>query len=214
MCRLPFFIMYVKKKNFLPFKEARKLARALGLKREIDWEDYCRGRNQLSPRDPRLPASPGTKYKNSGWKSWGDWLGVDNSRYREKNYLAYAQAREIVHSLGFKSKQEWFRFHVRLKRGNEYTGKIPLSPGAYYRRYGTWKGWSDWLGVKNVRFDDFMPYAAAKKIVQALGLRSSYGWRLYPKNKLPPGVPRSPQNVYARRREWISWEDFLGTGNV
>ncbi|MBN1892333.1 MAG: hypothetical protein JW780_06080 [Clostridiales bacterium] len=208
-----FFIMYVKKKNFLPFKQARKLARTLGLKREIDWVNYCRGRTHLGPRDPRLPVCPDMKYRKSGWKSWGDWLDVDNSRYREKNYLPYAQARRLVHSFGFKNKNDWERFHAKLKKGNEYTGKIPLSPPVYYGRRRQWKGWPDWLGRETIRREFFLPYKSVKKIVQSLGIKSEIEWRRYPKKKLPPGVPRSPQDAYTRRGEWISWGDFFGTGN-
>jgi len=64
---------YVHKREYRPFKQAREFVRDLGLKTNDDWRVYCRSRKR--PED--IPATPERVYRNSGWKSWQDWLGTE-----------------------------------------------------------------------------------------------------------------------------------------
>ncbi len=55
------------------FAKARGIARKLGLSSSRDYAKYVRGR----ARDPRMPARPAAKYKETGWRGWKDFLGHD-----------------------------------------------------------------------------------------------------------------------------------------
>jgi hypothetical protein len=63
------------KRKILPFLEARKLARSLGLKGLNAWEKYHKKYNP-----PTLPYRPSYTYRNDGWVNWMDWLGTNNIR--------------------------------------------------------------------------------------------------------------------------------------
>ncbi len=66
-----------KVKNALPFEEARKFIRNLGLKNTYEWEDYKKGKMDFLEKIPdNIPKSPSTYYKNDGWIGMHDWLGI------------------------------------------------------------------------------------------------------------------------------------------
>ncbi|MBN1892332.1 MAG: hypothetical protein JW780_06075 [Clostridiales bacterium] len=203
----------IKKKNFLPFKEARKLVHRLKINSQAEWFNYCKGLTIRGARDQRLPTSPDQTYENKGWKNWGDWIGIYNPQGKKRGYLPYLQARRIIHSLGMKNRKDWKLFHQSLKQGNQYTGLIPLCPHSYYHHHG-WKGWSAWLGVESTKRREYVSYEEARKFVRSLKLSNVASWRAYNKLKLPKGIPHSPDVVYIRRNEWKNWNDFLGTSNV
>jgi hypothetical protein len=58
-------------RTYRQFPEARAFVRALGLKNQAEWHDYCR-----SGRKPdNIPRTPYNIYK-AEWHSLGDWLGT------------------------------------------------------------------------------------------------------------------------------------------
>ena len=58
-----------------------------------------------------------------------------------------------------------------------------------------------------------LTYDEVKKIVKELNIISKIDWYRYIKmHDLPDGVSRAPSTTY-KNRGWISWGDFLGTGN-
>ena len=63
------------KRDFLPFEEARKVVRSLGIKKVQDWTSYCASGKK--PYD--IPANPTTIYKDH-WRGWADWLGTGNTK--------------------------------------------------------------------------------------------------------------------------------------
>ena len=66
-----------KVKEPLPFEEARKFVRSLGLKNTYEWEDYKKGKLEyLEPIPANIPKSPSSYYKNDGWIGMHDWLGI------------------------------------------------------------------------------------------------------------------------------------------
>ena len=72
-----FNIPQPQKVAFLEFKEARKVARKLGLKSQDEWKKYCKGQiNDLPVKPTKLTATPDMHYRFNGWKSWSDWLGL------------------------------------------------------------------------------------------------------------------------------------------
>jgi len=67
-----------KVEDALPFEEARRFVRSLGLKNTYEWEDYKKGKiEHLSTIPNNIPKSPMKVYKNDGWIGIRDWLGID-----------------------------------------------------------------------------------------------------------------------------------------
>jgi hypothetical protein len=61
-----------KKRNWLPFQEAREKVRSLGLKSKIEYVNYSKSRRL--PTD--IPSDPDRVYRNNGWNDWQDFLGT------------------------------------------------------------------------------------------------------------------------------------------
>ena len=97
---------------------------------------------------------------------------------------------------------------------------ISAYPNAVYKDKG-WKGWGDWLGTGNTApwMRDYRPFKKARSFARTLKLKGSSEWRLFSQGKLPnkgslpKDIPSAPEWTYANKG-WISWGDWLGTGNV
>jgi superfamily II DNA or RNA helicase len=124
-------------KIHLSFNDAKKIVKSLNLKSRKEWELIRK--NKKLPIG--IPSNPSIKYKNSGWKGWGDWLGNGNVRTGTIPYLNFHAARKVARGFKLKSNKEW---GVYLKE--KYKQKnLPASPDYFYKNKG-WKGWPDWLG--------------------------------------------------------------------
>lgn len=79
----------------------------------------------------------------------------------------------------------------------------------------------DWLGTGTVATfrKKFRPCRQAEEFVRALKLRNAKEWLKYDCGELPDrppkpaDIPGSPDAAY-RRRGWVDWGTFLGTGIV
>jgi len=72
--------------NFMPFIEARSLARAQHLTGENGFRNW--------DRPEGMPSQPDSKYKDSGWVNWGEFLGTGN--VHSKTFLSFTKARMLV----------------------------------------------------------------------------------------------------------------------
>ena len=59
-----------KKEQFLPFDEARRVARALRVVSQEEWYAWCRS----GARPSNVPACPDVTYVHDGWIRWEHWL--------------------------------------------------------------------------------------------------------------------------------------------
>ena len=125
------------KRKFRSFFEARKYARALGLKSFTNWIDYCKSKK--IPRD--IPTTPSRTYKNNGWIGWGDWLGTGNIAPYNRKFISFSRARIYARSLGLQTSTEWFDY---ARYGNK-PNFIPIDPSQTYKK--EWISWFDWLGT-------------------------------------------------------------------
>lgn len=120
-------------KKWRRFTAARKFARGLGLKKQKEWQKYC-----TSGRKPAdIPSSSDCIYRDSGWDSWGDWLGFDENRWR-----SFAEARSLARGLGLKNLKDWRKYSKSGKKPFD----IPCHPERIYGDKG-WKSMGDWLGT-------------------------------------------------------------------
>ena len=64
--------------EFRDFSSSKKFIRSLKLKSFADWKIYCKGKSVKFGKKPKnIFAYPDIAYKNKGWESWEDWLGID-----------------------------------------------------------------------------------------------------------------------------------------
>ena len=95
------------KKKWRSFNEARKFVRSLDLKKENEWNVYCKSGKK--PAD--IPLTVARVYKNSGYTTMGDWLGTGYIANRNRKYLppieAKIEARKIAKKLGIKTQKDW-----------------------------------------------------------------------------------------------------------
>lgn len=127
------------KKEFLPYAEARKFVRSLGLRNFLAWKQYC----SSGKRPYNIPSVPYKTYKNNGWISYMDWMGFKAKRNRSKRkFLPYLEAINIVRSLGIKNEREWYKY----SKSQKLIYNIPCNPQKVYKGYG-WVDWFDFLGT-------------------------------------------------------------------
>jgi hypothetical protein len=180
------------KGKFLTFYQARKKARALGLKGVNEWRNLCSSKDR--PLD--MPVLPYLTYKDCGWTNYPDFLGYKPGR----RFLPFEQAREFIRSLGFKTTAEWWQYRFSGKRPKN----IPSSPKLVYK--GQYKGIRDWLGLPKKRF---LPFAEARKYIRSNKNLTGYNWWEWCKTHRPSNIPARPDVVY-KDEGWKGWKDWFG----
>jgi len=179
--------------DWLPFKEARNLARSLKCNNR-------QGYNHLS-KDKKLPAglpaSPGIAYRSSGWESWSDWFGK-----RSFDWPPFEEARKLARSLKCNNRQGY----NQLRKDRKLHERIPANPNRIYKDSG-WISWNDWFGNRSF---DWLPFEEARKLVWFLKCANLLEYRQLSKDKkLPEGLPANPSFVY-KDSGWVSWKDWFG----
>ncbi|MFC2085772.1 DEAD/DEAH box helicase family protein [Bacteroidota bacterium] len=201
------------------FGKAREFVRGLGLRTHREWRDYVQAEVPgLGPKPEDIPSAANLVYGDSGWVSWGDWLGTDSVHPGNVTWRSFEGARDFARSLKLDNGTQWRALcKGQLPEKGELPADIPAYPGNVYMDKG-WKGMADWLYPGGVRSSRFRPFGEARTFVQDLGLRTDREWALYVKKGMPglpakpTDIPRSPHTVY-RHSGWISWPDWLGTVN-
>lgn len=135
-------------RKYRSFEEARRFVHSLGLKSVAGWKAYCHGKfpdKDTLPED--IPINASQTYKDSGWVSWGDWLGTGTIAPRLREFRSFEEARRFVRDLGLKSGAEWKRYcRGELPEKGTLPDDIPREPVHVYKDSG-WAGLVDWLGV-------------------------------------------------------------------
>ncbi len=196
------------KKEFRSFGEARKFVHSLKLKNREQWTKFCKSGNKPN----NIPSYPNQVYQNKGWVSIGDWVGTGTIAPKDRTYVTFQKAREIVQNFKLKNTTEWKTFCNSGKKSNE----IPSHPHRIYKK--EWQNWGDWLGTRTINTQElsknFLSFTKAKKIIQSKNIKSGRVWRKYTKDpNFPKEIPKAPDQFY-KNKGWISMGDFLGTGTI
>jgi superfamily II DNA or RNA helicase len=193
-------------KVYRPFEQARDYVRSLGLKGWEDWRKYLASGDK--PFD--IPSAPDSVYEDQGWVGMGDWLGTTFFHYRNRSLLSYEEAKQFVHALKLKSREEWNHF---CKSGRK-PDNIPHNPQNAYKENG-WVSMSDWIGSEiSNKNKVWMPFEDARDLVRQLKLKDIKEWYKYCKSdKRPRNMPANPNTVY-KDLGWCGYGDWLGTGTV
>lgn len=193
--------------SWMPFEEAREIVRSLKIKSAKEYRfQYYEKRNVALKS---LPSSPDKLYLESGWISWGDWLGTNSISNRDKGFLTFEVAREIARSYKFKNAKEWQSFAA----GENRPDHIPASPPAIYR--DQWISWGDWLGTNLISSINrsYLNFHDARTFVRQLKLKSYKEWQIFSRGlDFPIEIPKAPDHVY-KTNGWNGWIDFLGNEN-
>jgi superfamily II DNA or RNA helicase len=209
-------------KTYRPFKEAREFVHKLNLKKQKEWYLYCQGKLphlQKLPSD--IPATPNNTYSDKGWINFGDWLGTGVIAHRLRQYRSFNEARAFAQSLNLKKISEWQSFcKGELPHLGQLPADIPSCPNTTYAKKG-WRSVGDWLGTGSISSSNriFRPFQDARKFIRSLKLKNNTQWRAYCTGKLnhlgklPSDIPAAPDRTY-RDQGWISYGDWLGTGNI
>lgn len=130
----------------------------------------------------------------------------------KKNWLPFAEARDIVASMGFRSYREFEQWKDR-------PSNIPSNPREAYR--DDWVGREYWIGIGPAKESsrpreraDFLPFeearAVAQELLQKYGITNQSGWFVFAKTSdRPSSIPADPSSTY-RGKGWINWPDWLG----
>lgn len=193
--------------SWMPFEEAREIVRSLKIKSAKEYRfQYYEKRNVALKS---LPSSPDKLYLESGWISWGDWLGTNFISNRDKEFLTFEETREIARSYKFKNAKEWQSFAA----GENRPDHIPASPPAIYR--DEWISWGDWLGTNMISSINrsYLNFHDARTFVRQLKLKSYKEWQIFSRGlDFPMEIPKAPDHVY-KTNGWNGWIDFLGNEN-
>lgn len=191
-----------RRRTWLPFEEARKSVRALGLCSEQEWRK-SRAEGRVPPG---VPSDPAKIYAEAGWSGMQDWLGYETPS-RKKDWRNFREVRTLARRLRLGSIAEWKLYW----RANQRPDDVPSDPRRAYRGNG-WTDWGDFLGTGNVApgSRQWRPFLEARDYARALKLLSQREWVEYGKSGLRAAdVPAKPHIVY--RDDWVGWPNWLGT---
>jgi len=194
-----------KKIQYVKFQKARMLVQSLGLTSQAEWKKYCNSGH----KPQNIPAYPNQVYKYTGWKSMGDWLGTGTIAPKDRKYLSFNEAREIVHNAKLKSSSGWRKYcNLGGKPSN-----IPTHPHIIYKNKG-WINWGDFFGTNTIATQQrkYLKFSEARRQIRFKKIKSSREWKKFTKDpKFPKNIPVAPDQFY---KEWISMGDWLGTGTI
>jgi len=127
----------------------------------------------------------------------------------KKKFRSFTDARKFVYSLKLKNEKDWKNY---CKSGNK-PDDIPSTPSRTFKK--DWVSLGDWLGTGYVANQNriYQGFVDARKHSHQLKLNYFKDWKNYCKSgNKPHDIPANPNIVY--KKEWISWGDWLGTGNI
>jgi hypothetical protein len=203
------------------YENAAAYARRLGISTSEEFTRWAAGNDPVrGPRPDGFPSNPHQAYPE--WQGTSAFLGTNHVANFKREFLSYEEARAFVIKLGIQSHKEW-NLYTTGKTGvfGAKPANIPSNPWSVYQEAG-WRGIKHWLGTGvavQAGRSRMVSYAEARAFVRKLKLRGLNDWRAYVKGEMkhlaprPANIPATP-NVTYRRRGWVGWGDFLGTGNL
>ena len=129
-----------------------------------------------------------------------------------KYEISYDECKKIIEKYNISSISHWKKF---IKNGL-LPDDIPRAPNRTFKHRG-WVSWGDFLGTGNVRNgsnSNYLSYEEAKIVIKEFGYSSINKFKIGVKSgEIPDNITNKP-GIYYKKRGWVSWGDFLGTGRV
>jgi len=176
-----------------PYEEAKKIVRALGIKKTAD---YRSTKTSKVKAEHKLPYKPYIAYKDKGWIGWDDYFS------RPTKHMDYDEARSIVKNIDISGSYQWL---VTKRDLWKKIPRMPANPQEVYKGRG-WVSWEHFLGKSH----KYASFEEARKIVQTLGIPSISQYRkiaIADRKKLK--LPWYPDEIY-KDEGWVSWKHFFG----
>lgn len=138
--------------KYLPYKEARELARTLGFKSVGEYQSDTSGR-----RPKNLPVGAKSMYEKDWLKTqegkecqvagihgfWQDFLNIPPGKFSQKKWLPFDEARQVARNLHCKSVDAYEKCYANYLDKGMY---LPCWPPETYK--GQFISWSDFLGCE------------------------------------------------------------------
>jgi hypothetical protein len=112
------------------FKKARGFVRALGLKTEQEWCQYCKS----GKKPQQIPREARDTYKQE-WRGMKDWLGT--------SWWSFDKAKKFARTLCLRTATEWYEYC----KNNKKPEHVPTYVYDIYK--SQWTNWNDFLGIKS-----------------------------------------------------------------
>lgn len=140
--------------------------------------------------DPRLPSLPPLFYRNKGWVTWKDFLGMKNKDF----YKTIDEFVQALQKLDIVTKNDFDLLRVKDIR-------LPSEPQATYQKLG-WVSWKFHVQGKPQFYSTLDEFKVA---VNILGISSveEYNTRY----REDPMLARCPNEIY--RDHWKGWKGIL-----
>ena len=142
------------------FEEARDLAQSQGFNSH---KEYRRWAKNIAG----MPVAADTVYKDTGWTSWGDFLGTGNMR-PPSHWLPFAEAKAVVRAHEIKTLPQFRAWDKQERLAN----KIPTLPSVVYRN----AGWIDWYDFLSTESPSLQHVQTAEQLAVEHGIVPSRKW--------------------------------------
>ena len=183
--------------EYFSYEKSKKIVQSFKLPNTRAWRDFCKNK-----KIKEIPFQPNKTYRNKGWKDWGEFLGT--GRTYNKEFKSFDDAKKIIKKFKIPGRV----FYVRFLREKKIKG-LPYKPHKTYKN--KWKDWSDYLGVKVRKRNDYskiLDYKKAKHYLQNKNFNLKDWMKFIQEDNFPDFLPRYPKAAYLK--EWKGWPDFLG----
>lgn len=171
-----------------------------------EWQFFAK--NKELPKF--IPKNPYQKYKNKGWKGWGDFLNTNRKQDNiiANNYVSYENAKKIIKmTLSVDNLILW----KKLAKENKIPKEIPNRPERYYKNRG-WISWGDFLGTNRIANQKkfFLSYEETIKWLKENNFcfNSNKDWLSFCKKEKPVFIPSNPDKNY-KNNGWIGFTAFF-----
>jgi hypothetical protein len=135
-------------------------------------------------------------------------MGGSGLKYK----LSFDDVKKWIKSnINVNSKSKWYEY-IKIINLPDF---IPHNPREVFLNKG-WISWGDFLGTGRIWDNDvnYLEYDKSKKIIKELNIKTVLEYKKFAKNNLiPVNIPNRPDRYY-KKRGWVSWGDFLGTGRI
>ena len=176
-------------KFFLTYQEAS----ALCIKHNVvSGENYV---NRYKDIHPQLPGAPRQKYKTSGWKGMGEFLGNGRIGHR-KAFLSYQEASAICIKHNLLNRTAYDEQYKNI------SNHLPSNPNKIYKSSG-WNGWSEFLGITKA----FLSYQEASAICIKHNVTGQIDYKKRYK-EIHFQLPSHPSEAY-KDSGWSNLREFL-----
>ena len=181
--------------------EVREYFKKNKIKTVTQWWKHCEeGKNPVN-----IPRNLQRKYKNHGWKGYGDVCGTGNIANMHVVYRPFKKARKFVQGLKFKNSKEWYEY----AKSEKFPNDLPAAPGSTPQYKKVWIDMQDWLGNKTKFSGEPMKFNEAKKLMKKLKIKTYPQFKKWIKSgKKPYKFPYNPDRSY--KKVWKGFPDFFG----